>query len=94
MINSQSRHIIEVIDDTTSLVAARAERQAQALVAADLKGQARKMLADRLKPERCGIGAAELQAGAPDMRARVRRMAGEVVGELQRRGLSGSSDAP
>ena len=84
-----NKHVIEILDDTTSLVTERAEAQARQLQSVDWKAQARKWLADRLKPERSGIGVAALEAGAAETQAKVEQIARGLIGEMQQQGLAG-----
>lgn len=80
---------IHVIDDATSLVAARDARQQALLNSNAILGETRTKLAERLKPEASGLSATELELASEQTRQRVEEIAGEVLAELQQRGLAG-----
>jgi Flp pilus assembly CpaF family ATPase len=80
---------IEVLEDDTSLVAARDEAHQQQLASVDLRERARTQLGDRLKPEKSGITFQELERGEPHIRARVETIARAVVSRMQDEGLAG-----
>ena len=80
---------IAVVEDVSSLVAAKTAEQAQQRAAVNLKHEARQRVMDRLKPEVCGITPSELEAGSAPVRAKVAAIVAEEVGQLQRRGQAG-----
>ena len=80
---------IQVIDDASSLVQARADAHEQWLASANLKREARQRLSDRLKPELSGILAHELEEGKPHTRQKVEHLAQTVLAAMQQRGLAG-----
>lgn len=58
----------------------------RALASIDTRREARQLLREKLKPEHSGISLRELDEGAPATRAKVERLAAEVVGALQQLG--------
>ena len=81
--------VINVIDDTSSLIEAKAVEHERVLASTDLLAEARKRVADVLRPEVSGISVAELERGAADVRAKVTDLASEAVNQMRQRGLAG-----
>ena len=81
--------VINVIDDTSSLIEAKAVEHERVLASTDLLAEARKRVADVLRPEMSGISVTELERGAADVRAKVTDLASEAVNQMRQRGLAG-----
>ena len=81
--------VIPIIDDSSSLIEAKAVERERALASTDLLAEARKRVADLLKPEVSGISVSTLERGTEEVRASVTDLATDVVNQMRQRGLAG-----
>ena len=81
--------VIPIIDDSSSLIEAKAVERERALASTDLLAEARKRVADLLKPEVSGISVSALERGTEEVRASVTDLATDVVNQMRQRGLAG-----
>jgi pilus assembly protein CpaF len=81
--------VIDVVDDASSLVEAKAAERDRASKSIDLKLEARQRVAAQLQPDASDVSASDLERASQEVRAKVEMIAALEVEKLQRRGAAG-----